>query len=338
MTNISVKWFDRRREPTQPPNPAWPNGIDVDCANGAREERAANMMTLAPYLIEGPALISFSGGRTSAYMLFMILLAHGGKLPPDVYVVFANTGKEREETLRFVHVVETRWGVRVWWVQRTESGGFEIVGYNSAARDGEPFAALIAKKQYTPNAVTRFCTVELKIRVMRDFARSVGFDRWTNVIGLRYDEGHRVLKALARNDESKERFTASMPMSKAHATKRGHVLPFWFGAGIIRVPDPIPAFESLPQGFDLGLQDHEGNCDLCFLKSVKKLERIIRDRPGSETWWAKQELIGKGRFVTEYSYSDIRRYVANSPELFDDDEEHDSECGLTCAPLQESAE
>ena len=48
-----------------------------------------------PYLITGPALISFSGGRTSAYMLKMILDAHGGTLPDDVHVCFANTGKER---------------------------------------------------------------------------------------------------------------------------------------------------------------------------------------------------------------------------------------------------
>lgn len=52
-----------------------------------------------PYLIEGPALISFSGGRTSAYMLHQIIQAHGGTLPDDVVVAFANTGKEREVTL-----------------------------------------------------------------------------------------------------------------------------------------------------------------------------------------------------------------------------------------------
>ena len=56
-----------------------------------------------PYLIQGPALISFSGGRTSAYMLKQIIDAHRGKLPDDVHVAFANTGKEREETLRFVN-------------------------------------------------------------------------------------------------------------------------------------------------------------------------------------------------------------------------------------------
>jgi 3'-phosphoadenosine 5'-phosphosulfate sulfotransferase (PAPS reductase)/FAD synthetase len=101
-----------------------------------------------PYFITGPALISFSGGRTSAFMLWNILQAHCGALPPDVVVAFANTGKEREETLRFVHECETRWGVRIRWLEyrdlsqaylRKDSGveqSFEEVGFNSASRRG----------------------------------------------------------------------------------------------------------------------------------------------------------------------------------------------------------
>lgn len=50
-----------------------------------------------PYLIEGPTLYSFSGGRTSAYLLKHCLDAHGGKLPDDHVVCFANTGKEVPE-------------------------------------------------------------------------------------------------------------------------------------------------------------------------------------------------------------------------------------------------
>jgi 3'-phosphoadenosine 5'-phosphosulfate sulfotransferase (PAPS reductase)/FAD synthetase len=266
------------------------------------------------YRIEGPALISFSGGRTSAYMLHEILQAYDGELPPDIHVTFANTGKEREETLRFVHECATNWNVRVRWLERDPAGGFVEVGYNSASRSGEPFAALIAKKKYTPNAVTRFCTVELKIRVMRDFGRSLGWEHWNNVIGLRYDEGHRVLKALERNDTGKERFKAVMPLSKARITKRD-VEAFW-----------------KQQPFDLGLRPHEGNCDLCFLKSRAKLEAIIRENPGCEKWWEAQEIVGKGRFVTEYSYADLADHVERSPTLFDDiDDEHDVECGLHCA-------
>ena len=55
-----------------------------------------------PYLITEPTVISFSGGRTSAFMLWKVLEAHGGVLPSDAIVCFANTGKE-EEAL-FIHV------------------------------------------------------------------------------------------------------------------------------------------------------------------------------------------------------------------------------------------
>lgn len=268
-----------------------------------------------PYRIEGPALISFSGGRTSGYMLHEVLRAHGGTLPSDVHVTFANTGKERPETLHFVHDCGAHWGVAVRWLERRE-GGFAEVGFNSASRSGEPFAALIAKKKYTPNAVTRFCTVELKIMVMRDFARSLGWDQWTNIIGLRYDEGMRVLKALARNDEGKERWKCAMPLAKAKVTRQA-VMAFW-----------------AEQPFDLQLKSYEGNCDLCFLKARNKLAAIIRENPGIERWWTEQETIGKGRFVTEYSYADLARDVRNQGHLFDGwvEDEHDVECGLTCAP------
>jgi 3'-phosphoadenosine 5'-phosphosulfate sulfotransferase (PAPS reductase)/FAD synthetase len=249
-------------------------------------------------------------------MLHEVLRAWDGKLPDDVHVCFANTGKEREETLRFVHECGSRWNVHVHWLE-WRPDGFEAVGFNSASRSGEPFAALIAKKRFLPNGVARFCTQELKIRVMRDYARSLGWDRWVNVIGLRYDEGHRVLKALARNDEGKERFTVAMPMSRAKVTK-SDVMAFWAA-----------------QPFDLGLRDYEGNCDLCMLKGRDKKLAIIRERPGSADWWIEQERLTGGRFVSEYSYADLAQQVQKQGHLFDgwqDDDEHDVECGLLCQP------
>lgn len=272
-----------------------------------------------PYIITGPALISFSGGRTSAYMLNHILDAHGGTLPNDVVVTFANTGKEREETLRFVHDCATHWNVKVHWLEyRAGEERFAEVGYNSASRAGEPFAELIAKRKYLPNSVTRFCTQELKIRVMRDFCRSLGWEKWCNVIGLRYDEGHRVLKAIHSNETRNERWKNVMPMAKAKATKRD-VMAFWNA-----------------QPFDLQLKSYEGNCDLCFLKAKAKLQALMRENPGMADWWIEQESKVKSgtaaRFVTEYSYADLADTVARQGFLFEDDgEEFDAECGLTCA-------
>lgn len=296
-----------------------------------------------PYLFDGPTLVSFSGGRTSAFMLHEIVRAYDGALPADVVVCFANTGKEREQTLRFVYECGSRWKVPVVWLEwRDTEAGFEVVGFNSASRNGEPFKAVIAKKKFLPNAVTRFCTQELKIRTMRDYCRSLGWDRWQNAIGLRYDEGTRVFKALARNDAAKERFTTLMPLAKAKVTKRAHVMPFWLGANA----DPINLTHPLPQGFDLGLRDYEGNCDLCFLKAKGKLIALMRDRPDLAAWWIEQETTvnpdkGSGaRFVTEYRYADLLRIARDQGHLFDgwlEDEDHDVECGLLCEPEPEAA-
>ncbi len=274
-----------------------------------------------PYLIHGPALISFSGGRTSAYMLHQIIQAHGGTLPPAVVVAFANTGKEREETLRFVHECGSRWGVHVHWLEWVDGKPcFEAVGFNSASRDGQPLAALIGKKGYLPNAVTRFCTQEAKVRVIRDFCRSLGWDHWRNVVGLRFDEGHRVIRALAANDAGKERWRTIMPLADAKVSVRD-VRAFWDA-----------------QPFDLQLKSYEGNCDLCFLKSRAKLDALIRENPGMAEWWIEQESrvttmrasASGARFVTEYSYADLQRDVSKQPHFFDEGEDHDAECGLTC--------
>lgn len=280
-----------------------------------------------PYLITGPALISFSGGRTSAYMLRMILDAHGGTLPADVHVVFANTGKEREETLRFVHECGSRWGVKVRWLEWIDREGrqtpasdrFVEVGLNSASRNGEPLAALFRRKSYLPNAVTRFCTAEAKIDTMKQFMLAQGYAKWTNVVGLRYDEGHRVLKQINRNRLGKERWQSVMPLADAKVTK-ADVMGFWLGDNA----DPREPTFPLPQDFDLGLRDYEGNCDGCMLKGFDVLAFQERERPGYLDWWIAQERSAAdggatpngGRFVTEYSYADIKRHVERSPLLF----------------------
>ena len=89
------------------------------------------------------------------------------------------------------------------------------------------------------------------------------------------------------------------------------------------------------QAFDLDLLPFEGNCDGCFLKARPKLWEVERTKPGTLQWWADMEIIGKGRFVTEYSYNELMRDVRRQPDLFagglfDHDPEMDAECGLWC--------
>ena len=317
--------------------------------------RQATIEANDPFYITGPALISFSGGRTSAYMLWRILQAHGGTLPDDVHVTFANTGKEREETLRFVHECAIRWGARVRWLEwRSRSGDIadrlEEVGFNSASRAGQPFEALIRDKSFLPNSVMRFCTIEMKIRVMGWFMQTLGYENWTNVVGLRADEPSRIEKA---RKPQRDRWTNALPLDDASITNRD-VRAFWRA-----------------QDFDLGLLPFEGNCDGCFLKARPKLLETERTAPGALQWWADMEneigekvrrkqgpfrkpiygflsdddeekvLIGweihwpqGGTFRPDRSYAELIRAAHNQGDLFrgafDDDPDMDAECGTWC--------
>lgn len=233
------------------------------------------------YCIEPPALVSVSGGRTSAFMLAKIIEAHGGKLPPDIVPVFCNTGREIEATYQFLREIETRWTPIVWleyirFASKEESphgliNDFQIVNFATASRDGTPFAQLIASRRYLPNPATRFCTSELKIRTSNRYAKHhLGWKQWIKAVGLRGDEVRRAKKI--KGDITTE--DIELPMFDA-----GHAL------------DDVREFWAR-QDFDLNLpfnDDAYGNCDLCFLKGRDKLERVMREMPESAKWWIAQE-------------------------------------------------
>lgn len=233
-----------------------------------------------PFLIDGPALISFSGGRSSAYMLWRILQAHGGTLPDDVRVAFANTGKEMPQTLNFVRDCSERWGVEVVWLEYADNDEaqrrWRRVSYAEASRDGAPFSALIARRRFLPSPPMRFCTIELKIRPMKLYAQQVlGWDHWSNVIGLRADEPHRV--ARMTGNAAHEVWDNLAPMHRAGITKRD-VQGFW-----------------RQQNFDLALpvingRSPHGNCDFCFLKSAATISALMREMPERARWWIDVEV------------------------------------------------
>jgi 3'-phosphoadenosine 5'-phosphosulfate sulfotransferase (PAPS reductase)/FAD synthetase len=227
--------------------------------------------------VDAPTVVSFSGGRTSAYMLRKLLMAHGGTLPTDCHVVFANTGKEAEETLRFVLDCADLWRVPITWVEYTaEAPGWRVVDFVSASRKGEPFEALIRARNYLPNPVARFCTVELKILRIADYMRSLGHDEFDVLVGIRADEPLRVAKLRADPSGGTRGITRRAPFAAMGVTKQ-EVGAFW------RRND-----------WDLGLPNvngttMHGNCDLCFLKHSAIVMSLIAESPDRAVWWAKQE-------------------------------------------------
>lgn len=241
-------------------------------------------------------------------MLWRVLQAHGGELPPDVIVCFANTGREMPATLDFVRDCGAAWNVPVSWLEyRWKPGGpyVEEVSHNSASRDGEPFEALLRSKSMLPNPVSRFCTIELKIRTQARFVRrKFGWSRWTNVVGLRADEAGRVNAALARAKLRKDRWDVACPLAAAR----------------IDVLDVHGFWKSQP--FDLRLSGTwEGNCDGCFLKSRAAIERMLLEHPDRMEWWSKMEAVprGYGRGATfrvdRESYAKMAQTVRNQGRL-----------------------
>lgn len=270
-----------------------------------------------PFKINGPALISFSGGRTSAYLLYRIVEAYQGDLPDDIFVTFANTGKEAEQTLEFVDKCSKEWGVHVHWLEhyfgserpkhRTKEVTFE-----TASRNGEPFERLIDDRGYLPNPVGRYCSSELKIKVMRRFMQSKGYKEWYVILGLRYDEPHRAVRA--RNNRY-DKFINVVPLYDAKITNED-VLKFWS-----------------ENSFDLGLRSIGGktlggNCDLCFLKAKATKVKILKEEPERAEWWLKQERkfpnTGKGQFfrrdISMIDLVDISESPTQQDLIFDDEQ------------------
>lgn len=269
-----------------------------------------------PYKIDVPTCISFSGGRTSAYLLWRVLQENNG-LPKDAVILFANTGKEDDATLRFCHNVETNWNVPITWLEyRDADPPFEVVTYETASRNGEPFEALVKKKGYLPNPIARFCTVDLKILTFERYLKASGWTEWDNLIGIRADEQRRVSKIRANPSDGRKGVTRYMPLADDGITKED-ISKFWQA-----------------QPFDLGLPNingitYHGNCDLCFLKGASQIFSLIAEKPSRATWWANIEAsitepkIRDGdKFRTDRpGYAAMLDYSKAQSNLFDPTEE-----------------
>lgn len=254
-----------------------------------------------PYILpEGNVQIAFSGGRTSAYMLHQILEANGG-IPDHAEVTFQNTGREREETLEFVAEVSRRWQVSVTWLEyRAEKPLFEVVGFQGASRNGEPFDQIIKKKQALPNQFQLWCSAELKTLTAKRYLRSKGWKTWFSMVGFRADEMHR--KPFEDN-----RSTSLLPLRDA-GVSRHDVASFW-----------------RKQPFDLNLPIRRGktvggNCDGCPLKSEAVIAALHRDEPGLANWWMQHEKATGRSFSKRYRREEIQDTIDRQGDWIFNDE------------------
>lgn len=271
-------------------------------------------------------MVSFSGGRTSAYLLHRVL-ERG--LRPDVHVIFCNTGMEDDRTLDFVEACGAHFGVEIVWLEYERATlpkyknadvetaarrireffrlefpvvegrepGYRRVTRGTAAtwRDAgkatHPFTNFVAMNG-VPNGALRSCTTEMKIRVVKKFMLATGYDEWTNVVGIRADEP---VRAARMRKPPPERWDNAVPLADAGVTE-DDVLAFW---------------RAMP--FDLDLERHpelgtyEGNCMLCHLKGEAKKVHVARKNPAALRFWMQIEMASGSFFRPTLPYREVRR-------------------------------
>lgn len=223
---------------------------------------------------QGNIICCFSAGRTSAYMTKKLIEyleckpyvrngidCHLTKYGHFLYVVFNNTGKEREESLQFVKDCDDNFGFRTVWLEAVTNP----VKGKGVTPKVVTFEAMIAKIGI-PNQARSKCTSELKTNNTNAFRRKQGLLNSWQAVGIRADEPKRL------NFEKSDKFKVFYPLATMFPTSKYDVNYFWS-----------------KQSFDLNLKSYEGNCDLCWKKSMRKLMTIAVEHPELTDWWVDIE-------------------------------------------------
>ena len=212
-------------------------------------------------------MVSFSGGRSSGMMARLMQLNPRYKNKKLVFV-FANVGREREETLQFVKDCDDHFGFNTVWIEavisQTKGVGakYKIVTFETATRLGEhgPFDDLIQKLDIPNPNKPGHCTRDLKIVPMEKYMlHDLGHKPkdYVSAIGIRCNEPKRLSMNVAK----------IYPLADFDIDELA-VRQWW-----------------KKQSFDLQLEDYQGNCVLCHLKSEPKILQNMVERPESETMW-----------------------------------------------------
>lgn len=214
-------------------------------------------------------LISFSGGRTSAYMLWWLINCWDKRDEYEIIVVFANTGVEAEETLVFIQQCEDNFGVKIHWVEavpvQSKRGKWwgvthKEVEFITASRHGEPFEEMI-KHLGIPTSNAPFCSDQLKRKAIQSYLKSIGWKKYYKALGIRSDE-------IDRMNPKFKKLRIVYPLIDWNPKTKSEITEWW-----------------KQQSFNLEVHEDEGNCKNCWKKDMLRLVRNARRNPSSFEWW-----------------------------------------------------
>jgi len=259
-------------------------------------------------------VVSFSGGRTSAYLCKVMIDKFGRD---NVDFIFMDTGAEHPKTYEFIRKVNDEFGLNLVCLRgdfsRPLGGGvhYDVVDINSLKPDLVPYKEMMAKYG-VPYIGGMFCTDRMKLKPFQKYCNDTyGKNNYETWLGIRFDESARVWgdnkkKALSTfkqlsmsgmsNYEMSDMYAAIYSglasiddfdisdLAKELCTTRLLKLKkeklFYMAAiEIADKQDILNYWTKMP--FDLGIDEWLGNCVFCPKKSNLKLAAAQRDEPES---------------------------------------------------------
>ena len=199
-------------------------------------------------------VVSFSGGRTSAYLVHLMKQQN-----PDAKYIFMDTGAEHPKTYDFVRNVAKHFDIDLVCLrvdinpELGKANGYRVISLDEIGPDLQPWRDMLAKYGTPYNPGGAFCTDRMKLvpftRYCQEHFGKGGYTTW---LGIREDEPRRI--------SVKEGFKYLADISDFD---KQDVLEWWS-----------------EQPFDLGLDEWLGNCVFCIKKGVNKVAIAAKDEPG----------------------------------------------------------
>lgn len=174
----------------------------------------------------------------------------------DVRYIFMDTGAEHPKTYEFIRNIVKHWSIPLVCLRtlvHPEMGKgctHRVVSVDDIGTDLQPWSDMLVKYG-VPHAVGASCTARMKTDPFNSYCKEVMPPDYITWLGIREDEPRRLKR--------KKEFSYLADISDFD---KKDVLDWW-----------------KTQPFDLGIEEHLGNCVFCIKKSNLKLVLASREEP-----------------------------------------------------------
>lgn len=217
-------------------------------------------------------VVSFSGGRTSAYLVHLMEQKRK-ELGIQVDYIFCDTGAEHPRTYDFVRQVADHFSINLTCLRAEFSmergvGAKPLqIGLDEIGSDLKPFSDM-CEKYGAPAVHAPFCTDRMKLQPFNKYCDArYGKRNYVRWLGIRIDEPNR-LKLF--DDGQIDMFGMEPPKEAPYVRYLAHISEF--------EKDDILSWWA-GQPFDLQIEEHLGNCVFCIKKGLNKIALAAKDEP-----------------------------------------------------------